>query len=419
MNPDNTHPLLQSARRLGSRPGLERMETLLALLGNPEKHLKCVHVAGTNGKGSVCAMLSSVLTAAGCTVGLYTSPHLVSCEERIRINGQSISPSEFARLADRLAPLAEHMADKPTEFELLTAMALLWFYQNGCDIVVLEVGLGGRLDATNVIPPPEAAVIMNIGLDHTEVLGNTLAEIAGEKAGIIKNGCPVIAYPAPPEVQRVLKAVCTEKHAALHSVWREDIQLQSAGLDGQRFCWKSLSDLSIHLSGIHQVYNAAAALETLSVLRSRGWHIPEQAIRRGLSAARWPARLEVLRREPLFLLDGAHNPQCAQALADSLRALLPGRKFVFLTGVLADKDYPAIMEAMLPLAQEFICLTPDSERALPAEELAVWLTRHGARACCCGDTSSGVRRALDAAGRGGCVVAFGSLYLAGGIRNSL
>lgn len=416
MNIEQTYDLIQSVSWKGSRLGLERMERLMALLGNPERELKFIHVAGTNGKGSVCAMLSSVLAAAGYTVGLYTSPHLISYEERFQINGQQITPAELAQLADRLAPCVETMEDKPTEFELLTAMALVWFAQKNCDIVILEVGLGGRLDATNVIPAPEAAVIMNIGLEHTEILGHTLAEIAGEKAGIIKAGCDVVAYPGEPEVEQVYRSICAEKHARLRMVSFAEVTIRDADIHGQRFRWNDLDELQIGLLGRHQIYNAAAALETLALLRERGWSISEQAVRQGLSLARWPARMEVLRHDPLFLLDGAHNPQCAQALADGLQALLPGRRFVFLAGVLADKDYPAIMNTMLPLAQEFICLTPDSERALPAGEFAEYLRSLGARAEACDDVSAGIRAALDAAGSAGCVVAFGSLYLAGSVR---
>lgn len=416
MNLEQTYDLIQSVSWKGSRLGLERMERLMALLGNPEKDLKFIHVAGTNGKGSVCAMLSSVLASAGYTVGLYTSPHLISYEERFQINGQQIMPTELAQLADRLAPCVEAMEDQPTEFELLTAMALVWFAQKNCDIVILEVGLGGRLDATNVIPAPEAAVIMNIGLEHTDILGHTLGEIAGEKAGIIKEGCTVVAYPGEPEVEQVYRLVCARKHARLRMVSFAEIAIRDADIHGQRFRWNDLDDLQIGLLGRHQVYNAAVALETLTLLRERGWNISRQAVRQGLAAARWPARLEVLRHDPVFLLDGAHNPQCAQALADGLRALLPGRRFVFLAGVLADKDYPAVMNTMLPLAQEFICLTPDSERALPAGELAGYLRSLGAQAVACENVRSGVRAALQAAGNDGCIAAFGSLYLAGSVR---
>lgn len=419
MNMEQFIQLLQSVSWKGSRLGLERVETLLAMLGEPEKKLRFIHVAGSNGKGSVASMLASILTAAGYRTGLYTSPHLVSYRERMRINGQDITEEELCALADEVRLCVEQMEDKPTEFELLTCMALLYFAQEKCDIVVLEVGLGGRLDATNAIPAPEAAVIMNIGLEHTDVLGGTLAEIAAEKAGIIKKGCPVVTYPGAPEVEAVFQKVCAQRHAAWHKACFQDLTVLEENLDGQSFCWREFSGLKIRLLGKHQLWNAAVVLETITLLQAQGWKITEQAVRNGLASAQWPARMEVLRRRPLFLLDGAHNPQCAQALAESLPMLLNGKKAIFLTGVLADKDYPGMIDQMLPLAQEFICLTPLSDRALPAENLAEYLRGQGARARACDDVQAGVQAALTAAGENGAVVGFGSLYLAGAVREIL
>lgn len=419
MSFDDTLTLIQNTCQSGSRLGLDRMNELMFLLGNPEKQSRFIHVAGTNGKGSVCSMLSSVLSVAGYKVGLYTSPHLISYCERMKINGIDISEENFSLLAEKVISCAKRMHDTPTEYELLTAMAFLWFTRQKCDIVVLEVGLGGRLDATNVIPAPEVAVIMNIGLEHTEILGNTLAEIAEEKAGIIKDGCVVVTYPGTPEVEHTYAEICTQKYANLQKVRFEDLAIQTENIDGQCFRWKDLSNLNIRLLGKHQARNAAVALETLAILQKRGWNISEQAIRNGLSSAQWPARLEVLQREPLFLLDGAHNPQCAQALADSLRALLPNEKFIFIVGVLADKDYPSVLGKLMPLAQEFICLTPSSDRALSAKELAGYLIDRGASATYHNNIACGIQAALSLAKDSGSIVAFGSLYLAGDIRNNV
>lgn len=418
MNMDGFMEFLQSVSWQGSRLGLERMVRLMELLGNPQEKLKFVHVAGTNGKGSLTALVSSILTAAGYKTGVYTSPHLVSYCERMVIDGVEISEQELFELADTVKPCVEQMEDKPTEFELLTGMALLYFAQQNCDMVILEVGLGGRLDATNVIPAPEVAVIMNIGLDHIQILGDTLEKIAGEKAGIIKDDCQVVTYPGEPEVEAVYARVCAQRSAVWHKACVEKMEFLSEDLFGQRFHWGELSDLTIHLLGEHQRKNVAVALETVEVLRQRGWNISDEAIRIGLDAARWPARLEVLSREPLFILDGAHNGQCAQALASSLHTLLPGRKIVFLTGVLADKDYHDIMELMMPMAQEFFCLTPFSERALPAAELAACLSEWGAKATSCERVEDGIAKALEAAGKDGVVVSFGSLYLAGAVRDT-
>ena len=417
MNETQFMEFLQSVSWQGSRLGLERMERLMELLGHPERRLKFVHVAGTNGKGSLTALVSSVLTAAGYKTGVYTSPHLVRYGERMVIDGEEISDEELFSLAERVKPAVERMEDKPTEFELLTGMALRYFAERGCDMVLLEVGLGGRLDATNIIPAPEAAVIMNIGLDHTGILGDSLPLIAAEKAGIVKEGCTVVTYPGGEEVEAVYARVCGEKRALWRRADPGRMTFLREDLSGQTFLWDG-EEYTVRLLGEHQRRNAAVALETVGVLREKGWQISDEALRTGLESARWPARLEVLGREPLFLLDGAHNGQCAKALADSLNSLLPGKKLVFLTGVLADKDYHDIMALMLPMAKEFFCLTPFSDRALPAAELTARLTEWGGKATCCESVEEGIERALASAGRDGAVVCFGSLYLAGAVREA-
>ena len=417
MNMDQFMEFLSSVSWQGSRLGLERMERFMELLGHPEEKTKFIHVSGTNGKGSLTALVSSVLTAAGYRTGVYTSPHLVSYCERMVIDGEEISEADLFALAEKVKPAVEQMEDKPTEFELLTSMALLYFAERGCDAVLLEVGLGGRLDATNIIPTPEAAVIMNIGLDHTGILGDTLEKIAGEKAGIVKESCAVVTYPGEPGVEAVYDRVCREKHALWRKTDLNRMTFIREDLFGQTFLWDG-EEYTVRLLGEHQRSNAAVALETLEVLREKGWNISDEAIRAGLESARWPARLEVLGREPLFILDGAHNGQCAKALADSLNSLLPGKKLVFLTGVLADKDYRDIMALMMPMAKEFFCLTPFSDRALPAAELTARITEWGGKATCCETVEGGIEKALASAGKDGAVVSFGSLYLAGAVREA-
>lgn len=414
---DKFMEFLSSVSWQGSRLGLERMERFMELLGHPERKTKFIHVAGTNGKGSLTALVSSVLTAAGYKTGVYTSPHLVRYGERMVIDREEISEEALFALAEKVKPAVERMEDKPTEFELLTGMALLYFAERGCDAVLLEVGLGGRLDATNIIPTPEAAVIMNIGLDHTGILGDTLEKIAAEKAGIVKEGCAVVTYPGEPEVEAVYERVCREKDALWRKTDLSRMTFVSEDLFGQTFLWDG-KEYSVRLLGEHQRSNTAVALETIGVLREKGWNISDEAVRAGLESARWPARLEVLGREPLFILDGAHNGQCAKALADSLNSLLPGKKLVFLTGVLADKDYHDIMALMMPMAKEFFCLTPFSERALPAAELTVRITEWGGTATCCETVEEGIEKALASAGADGAVVSFGSLYLAGAVRDA-
>lgn len=415
MNMEEMLAFLQSVSWLGSRPGLERIEALMALLGNPEKELKYIHVAGTNGKGSTCAMLSSILWEAGYKTGVYTSPHLVRYNERMVIDGSEISDEALCAAAETVKACVDGMDDKPTEFELITAMALLYFKEQGCDIVVLEVGLGGRLDATNVIPAPEVAVIANLGLEHTEILGDTIEQIAAEKGGIIKPGCAAVSYDSAPGALSVLRNICRERAVPLTCVDMSRLRPLSRSLEGQRFTWEGSKELLLPLLGEHQLHNAALALETVSALRGRGWAIPEEAVCRGLAKTRWPARFELLCRAPLTILDGGHNPQCVRALADAIAAHLPGQRMTFLMGVLADKDYEDMIATVAPLARRFVCVTPDSDRAMPAGELAALLRSRGHEAVSCGTIPDGTRAALSYGD--GPVVAFGSLYMAGAVRD--
>ena len=402
----------------GSRLGLARMQSLMHLLGDPQNTLKFVHVAGTNGKGSTCAILRAVLTAAGYKTGLYTSPHLWRVNERMAVDGVEISDSDLCKAAERVKTAADQMADAPTEFEILTAMAFVYFARQRCDIVVLEVGLGGRLDATNVIASPEAAVLCNIGLEHTEILGDTLAKIAGEKAGIIKEGCAVAAYPGTPEVEQVYRRICRERHAALHMAHFDDLRIVRSDLDGQELDWAGHGRVHLALLGAHQARNAAVVLETAALLRGRGFSISEDAVRQGFAAVQWPGRLEILSRSPLFIADGAHNPQCVETLTQSLCTLLPDTKLIFLMGILADKDYPQMLARLIPYARSFVCLTPDSPRALPADALAAMLRALGQSAVSCASAAEGIQVSLAASG-GTPVVCCGSLYLLGEVRNIL
>ncbi|MCR5826356.1 MAG: bifunctional folylpolyglutamate synthase/dihydrofolate synthase, partial [Oscillospiraceae bacterium] len=264
---------------------------------------------------------------------------------------------------------------------------------------------------------PEVAVITNIGLEHTEYLGDTLEKIAATKAGILKPGCRAVCYDGAPEVTAVVRADCARKGVPLRVADYRCIRPVSEDLDGQRFVWKG-REYRLALLGQYQLHNAATALETVEALRDAHWQIDEAAVERGLAEVKWPARMEVMGRAPLFLIDGGHNPQCAAAMADSLRRLLPGKPVVFLLGVLRDKDYPTMLSELLPLAQQFVCLTPLSERALGAEDLAAYLTERGADARAYAEIPDGLRAALDAAGPDGAVVAFGSLYLVGAIRGA-
>ncbi len=397
-----------------SRPGLSRIAELLARLGNPQDGLRFVHVAGTNGKGSTSAMIASVLRAAGCRTGLYTSPHLRRVTERMRIDGREISRDSLCALAAALAPHIAQMADKPTEFERLTAMALLWFAQQSCDVVVLEVGLGGRFDATNVIRAPEVSVVTAIGLDHTEWLGGTPEQIAREKGGVIKPGRPVVLCGQSPSVETVIRAICREQSAPLRVSGQP--RLLSRTLEGQRFDYGAHSALFLPLLGEYQLKNAAVALDALDTLvQSCGFSIPEAAFRTGLAETVWPARLEVLSREPLVLLDGAHNPDGAAQLAASLRALLPNNRFTFVMGVLADKDYREMLRHIAPLAARLVAATPDSPRALPSAALVEAAQAAGIPSQDGETIARAIPFALQTA-KGSPVCVFGSLYQAGEAR---
>ena len=400
----------------GSRLGLGRTRELLQKLGNPEKQLKFIHIAGTNGKGSCAAMLSSILEAAGYRVGLYTSPFINRFNERMQINHQCIPDGELAELTAYIRPFADGMADPPTEFELITALAMVYFARHQCDIVVLEVGMGGELDSTNIIDVPEAAVIMAMGLDHVKELGPTMADIARAKAGIIKEGGRVVSYGGNPEADAVIAAACREKNASLRQPDFAAIVPGDFSLEGQSFSYKGWHDLRIPLVGAYQMKNAAAVLETVEVLRQRGWHISDEAVVQGLKHTRWPARFEVLRRDPVFIVDGGHNPHGIRATAESLQRLFPGKKFTFVTGVMADKDVESILGLIVPLADQFFTVRPDNPRAMSAQELAERIRAMGAKATPCESVADGVDRAVAVEGKDGVACALGSLYMSGDVR---
>lgn len=411
MNVTEALKYIHSVSWMGSVPGLDRTRALLARMGNPEKKLKFVHIAGTNGKGSTAAMLASVLHAAGYRTGLYTSPYIIRFNERMQIDNVPIGDDELAQITTRVQPLADALEEHPTEFELVTCIAMEYFARHECDIVVLEVGLGGEFDSTNVIDAPEAAVIVNIGLDHMQVLGNTVEEIAHAKAGIIKDGCDCVLYAQKPSVEAVFEQACRARGARLHRAGIAPLRLVAHGLEGQVFDWKALRGLRIPLLGEHQLHNAATVLTALEVLAGKGWRIPESAVRSGLAAVRWPGRFELLARDPLFIIDGGHNPQCLDALVQAFRDYLPGRRITFLNGCMADKDYGAMFADLAPFAAGFVTITPDNPRALPAAELASHLRRYGLPVVACDSVEEGVRTAIERAGRDGVVCACGSLYM--------
>lgn len=401
-----------------SRLGLERTAELLEKLGNPQKKLKFVHVTGSNGKGSTCAFVESVLRKEGYKTGMYISPYIQDFCERIQLCGNNIPGEALADITSRVKVIADAMEDHPSQFELVTAIGMVYFAENDCDIVVLEVGMGGALDSTNVIDAPEVAVLTNVGLEHTEYLGDTISAIAATKCGIIKKGCCAVCYDSTPEAVSEFKKACEEQEVPFVVTDFSTLEPISVNLTGQRFKYRD-NEYSIELLGAHQLKNAATAIDVIETLRFRGWHISDESLSEGLKCTSWPARLEILRSKPLFVLDGGHNPQCAQALAESLKDILIDEKAVFLSGVLADKDYAQMIDLICPFASEFICVTPESHRALSAEALAEFIKEKGFKTTACSSIQEGVATAMEAAGEDGTVIAFGSLYMSGEIRTAV
>ncbi len=407
--------------------GLGRIRELLHGLGDPHKSLRFVHVAGTNGKGSTCSYLAQILQEAGIRVGLFTSPYLINFEERIRVDGQNIPYDALVRITKKVRKVAEAMPEHPTEFELMTAVAFLYFKQTRVGIVVAEVGLGGRLDSTNVIERPELSIITSIGLDHVAVLGSTISEIAAEKAGIIKPGVPVLSWPQEPDALEQVKRAAKEAGSPLHMPdFSELVVFAPAGRAGELVrTFRYLgTTFETKLLGSYQPSNAVMAIEAARLLRKQGWVIDEGDIWRGIAHTQWAGRFQVLSNKPDFVVDGGHNVQGAEALADSLSSVFPGKKAVFVVGVLADKQHRAMLEKVLPYACAVVTITPPSPRALPAAELAAEAEEVAENLGCDSDAlpitaadsaEAALARAFELAGECGLVVAFGSLYSIGEI----
>ena len=439
--------------------GLHRIKALLKALGRPDKDLKFIHVAGTNGKGSVCAMLDAVLRAAGLRTGLFTSPHLEKYNERMKVNGKDISDKEFAEVISKVKKVSDALSknsdktirikakegnskkreiewESPSEFEVLTAAGLLWFKEKKCDIVILEVGLGGEFDSTNVIEDKELAIITPLGFDHTAILGNSLREIASAKAGIITKGCDVICsrqsregliandYPLREvvkqkmEILNVISSKCMGMHAKLHVPDTLGFKLISKDIDGQVFRSRYYDEpLRLNFIGEYQLLNALTVLEAVKVFNKKNKIISEKAVRKGLETVTWAARFEVLNRNPIFILDGAHNEHGIDAAVDALRWLFGDKKITYILGILSDKNIDAMLLKLYSNAKDFITLTPESSRALAGEKLAERLRSAGFTAVNFDSPKEAVKYALGKSlGTDDVICSLGSLYLAGTIR---
>lgn len=375
------------------KPGLERIGALCDALGNPQQGMRFIHVAGTNGKGSFCAMTASILRRAGYKTGMFTSPYIKTFNERMMIDGEMIGEQELADITAYVRPFADAMTDRPTEFELITAIAFLYFRRHGCDVVVLEAGMGGRLDSTNIIRHPTLSVITGIALDHTAFLGETVEQIAAEKAGIIKDASPVLYGGEDDAARRVIEDAAAAGGSDFYDVDYTKLQCTRATLNGSVFDFGEYTQMNLSLLGTYQPKNAAVVLTAVDILREHGFDISDTAVREGLVAVRWQGRFELLADDPPVIFDGAHNAQGIDAAVAGVRHYFPQQKVYVLTGVLRDKDYVAIANSLALIATRAFVLTPENPRALEAEEYAALLRERGVSA----QAYSSARNAYDTA----------------------
>ena len=393
------------------KPGLERITELTNSLGRPQDSLRFIHVAGTNGKGSFCSMLDSILRAAGYKVGLFTSPYIRFFNERMCIDGAPIADDELAEITSQVRPIADAMTDKPTEFELITAIALEYFRNNKVDIVIFEAGMGGRLDSTNVISTPVLSVITGIALDHTAFLGDTVEKIAAEKAGIIKHGVPVLWGGEDDSALAVIEAVASKMGSRLYKTDYSRLKVKETCLDSTLFDFGERKDLRIKLLGLYQPKNAANVLSAIEALTDCGMVISEDAVRVGLENARWHARFEVLSRDPLIIYDGAHNPQGIDMFVKSVRAYFGDKKIILVSTVMGDKDYGSMVRELCTVSRSAY-LFKVNDRALATDEYARLYEREGVDAHSCDDMQDALSRAVrEGADTSTPVVCAGSLYM--------
>lgn len=417
--------------RFGMILGLERMNSLLKLLGNPQDDLKIIHVAGTNGKGSICRYIYSVLQAGGYKTGLYTSPFLEVFNERIELDGKYISNEDLAVYTDRVLKCVETMTQRgeqsPTEFEVVTAIAFLYFKEKGCDYAIMEVGLGGSGDSTNVCKAPLISVIASISYDHTDRLGNTLAEIAGEKAGIIKEGCPVVTSAEAPEALEVIERKAEELGCMYFETRHVPYAVKSQDLGGSVFDVNiqgvTYENLEISMLGEHQIKNAICALAALSIIEERGdVSLHRDDIYKGFKAAKQIGRLEVMSAQekvPVVIIDGAHNPDGAASLRKAMKEYMPDKKILMVTGMLADKDTESILREFTAITDRFIATEPENPRKLDAESLKDKIEAMGASCESIPDCREAVKAAAERGKDFDAVLYAGSLYMIGAIRGLL
>lgn len=417
MNYEESRAYIEDAQKYGSVLGLSNMREMMNRLGNPQDRLSYVHVAGTNGKGSVIAYLYSTLSGAGYKVGRYISPTLYSYRERMETAGVPVSREKFAAYLTQVARVIETMTSEglphPTPFEIETAVAFLFFADEECDLVLLEVGMGGSLDATNIIQAPALAVLVSVSMDHLSFLGNTLGEIAEKKAGIIKKGCRMVTTPQKKEAEEAIRDRCREEGVSYCQAHPELAQVKKEDYLGQTFTFEG-ETYEIPLAGVYQIENAVLALEALKILEEQGYHTTEEQRKEGLKTASWPGRFTVIHRSPLMIVDGAHNAAAAERLEASIRHYFGGKKLYYIMGTFRDKDYRSIIKKTASYAEEiFTIATPGNPRALPAEELAREVEKINPKVQAQDSISKAVEHAFALAGPEDVILAFGSLSFIG------
>lgn len=416
---DYIHSLL----KFGIHPGLSRMDTLLQILGNPHKNIKCVHVAGTNGKGSTSTAISNVLIEAGYNVGLYTSPYVTDFLERVQYNGKPIDEELFSQCVEIIKPEIEKMSEEGaqiTEFEALTATAFLCFSKLNVDVLVLEVGLGGRLDATNVIPTPLVNVITSLSLDHTGVLGDTIEQIAFEKCGTLKeNGTLVCSYNQPESALNVIKTICNERNNTLVIPEQSEVEVTEQSIFGMHFNYKNWA-YETSMSGTHQVQNMTTVIEAVNVLKNKGYNITEQNIKDGIKKTVLPARVEVISKKPLVILDGGHNEDGAKAFYEAVKECFDKNiKLFVIAGMMNDKAVEESLKPLISKADKFVAVTPENPRAMKAEVLSEIAKKYCHNIICCDNANSSLDLIKSEITENDMLFVVGSLYLAGEVRNKL
>jgi len=424
MNVSEAITYIEATHKFGTRLGLESMSLLLKEMGNPQDKLKFIHVAGTNGKGSTAAMISGILKTAGYKTGLFTSPFLEAFNERIQLNSEPIEDDGLVAatvfVKEHIEVLMKQGEPHPTEFEMVTAVGLQYFYEKKVDLVVLEVGLGGRLDATNIIKDPLAVVIMSISMDHTDYLGTTLGEIAFEKASIIKEGSDVVVYPQAPEAMKVILDFVRSKNASVILVNPDDISIVDFNTKYQTLKYLGttlpLKEFHLKLLGNHQSLNCLTALEVIGLLISKGFHIEGSHIEEALSQVIFPGRFEIFLESPVVLIDGAHNSNGIQAFVQNMNQYFPKKKVNLYFGMLEDKDIEESLSYLIPIAATIHTLTPNSDRAMPAEEMATLIHNEYKKSVDFYDNMDAAVRSIDLNRTKEVNVFVGSLYMIGEAR---